>query len=79
MNLQHLPESFLHFVWQFQHFDCQNLRTDLGLTLQIIDPGKLNLDQGPDFLHAHIRMDGMDFFGHVLNLTMYLNIEIFFF
>jgi hypothetical protein len=60
-----LKEVFLHFIWQFQLFNKQDLKLVSGETLNIIKPGNLNEQSGPDFSHAHIRFDELDFYGHV--------------
>lgn len=36
-----------------------------GESLNVIKPGHLNEHSGPDFSHAHIRFDELDFYGHV--------------
>ncbi len=59
------PESLLHFVWRERHLDTRNLRTRCGQAVDILHPGRHNHDQGPDFLAARIRLDGMLFHGHV--------------
>jgi hypothetical protein len=50
-------EKLLQYIWQFQHFNKSQLQTTAGEDLQIISPGKLNKDQGPDFTSAQIRID----------------------
>ena len=50
-------EKLLQYIWQFQYFNRSNLQTANGEALQIIFPGKLNKDQGPDFLNAQIKID----------------------
>jgi Protein of unknown function (DUF2851) len=49
-----MREELLHFIWRFRHFDQRHLYTESGETLRIIYPGRLNGDQGPDFLQARI-------------------------
>jgi hypothetical protein len=49
-----MREELLHFIWRFRHFDQRQLYTESGETLRIISPGRLNTDQGPDFLQARI-------------------------
>ena len=51
-----MTERLLHFIWQFQYFNFNDLRTDEGELLQVIHPGTLNTNQGPDFLNAKIRV-----------------------
>jgi hypothetical protein len=54
-----MREALLHFIWRFRHFDQRQLYTESGETLRIISPGRLNTDQGPDFLQARIYIDGV--------------------
>jgi hypothetical protein len=63
---QHYPvgESFLHYIWQFQYFQKAALKTTAGETLNIIKPGILNSDAGPDFAQAKIKIDSIDWVGN---------------
>jgi hypothetical protein len=63
---QHYPvgESFLHYIWQFQYFQKGALKTTAGETLNIIKPGILNSDAGPDFAQAKIKIDSIDWVGN---------------
>jgi hypothetical protein len=54
-----MREELLHFIWRFRHFDQRELYTESGETLRIISPGRLNTDQGPDFLQARIYVGGV--------------------
>ena len=49
-----MTERLLQFIWQFQYFNKGDLVTATGEPVQIIHPGLLNSDQGPDFLNARI-------------------------
>lgn len=60
-----MDESFLHYVWQFQHFSHRGLTTSAGQPLQILYPGYSNRDAGPDFLQAKLRLGGLLWTGHV--------------
>ena len=55
-----LPEGFterlLHTIWQFQYFDLKSLTTFDGEDLSIIHPGSYNVNSGPDFFDARIRI-----------------------
>lgn len=50
-----MNEKLLQFIWQFQQYAAGELQTATGEPLQIIQPGKLNHHQGPDFSDARIR------------------------
>ncbi|MFN0048726.1 MAG: DUF2851 family protein [Cytophagales bacterium] len=58
-------EAFLQFIWQYQDFDHQNLRTTGGENIEIIHPGYKNVDGGPDFLHAKVKIDDLLWVGSV--------------
>jgi len=60
-----MREDFLHFVWQYQLFDARDLQTTRGQSLNILRPGRLNPDAGPDFYEAHLLIDGMRWVGQV--------------
>src|SRR3982750_4429304 len=58
-------EKLLQFIWQFQFFNRSALQTTNGEPVEIIFPGRLNTNQGPDFLEAQIRISNMLFAGSV--------------
>ena len=55
----------MQYVWQHRLWPHSHLRTVDGLPVQIIDPGKLNTDAGPDFFNAKIVIDGRKWAGDV--------------
>jgi Protein of unknown function (DUF2851) len=52
-----MTERLLQYIWQFQYFNYSDLRTDEGEALQIMHPGSLNSNQGPDFSDAKIKIN----------------------
>lgn len=60
-----MKESFLHFIWQFQYFNKNNLVTDQGEEVCVLSPGSLNTDAGPDFRNAKIKVGEIEWFGNV--------------
>lgn len=60
-----MNERLLQFIWQFQHYNHQQLFTDEGEVLQIINPGSLNYNQGPDFLNASARIGSTTWVGNI--------------
>ena len=52
-----MTERLLQFIWQFQYFNLTDLFLISGEKLDIIHPGQLNTNQGPDFLEARIRIN----------------------
>jgi len=59
------PEELLYFIWQFQYFDRTALYTTSGEKLEIMKPGMLNTDAGPDFFNARIRMGSQEWAGNI--------------
>jgi hypothetical protein len=59
-----MQESFLHFVWQYRLYQ-PGLRTTDGLEVEVISPGLLNRDAGPDFSNARVKIDGTLWAGNV--------------
>lgn len=50
-----MNEDFLNYIWKFQLIE-QNIFCIDGTPLQIIQPGERNLNSGPDFFNARIRI-----------------------
>lgn len=55
----------MQYVWQHRLWPHSHLRTVDGLPVQIIDPGRLNTDSGPDFFNAKVSIDGKLWAGDV--------------
>ena len=60
-----MNERLLQYIWQFQHFNKVDLRTTNGEALQVIFPGHINFNQGPDFLDAKLILDRTTWAGSV--------------
>ena len=60
-----MNERLLQYIWQFQYFNRNELCTVEGEEIQIIQQGKLNTNQGPDFTDARIRIGDTVFAGSV--------------
>jgi hypothetical protein len=61
----YMTEKLLHYIWQFQQFNKTDLVTIDGEKIEIIFPGSLNKDQGPDFSDAKIKIGNTLFAGSV--------------
>lgn len=59
------PEDFLHYLWKFRLFYQQELKTESGENLEIINVGFHNQNAGPDFESAKIRIDSTLWAGNV--------------
>lgn len=58
-------EDLLQFIWEQQLFDRHALRTTDGKAVEVIDPGRIQRDSGPDLLGAQLRIDGQRWAGTV--------------
>ncbi|MFM6925058.1 MAG: DUF2851 family protein [Ferruginibacter sp.] len=52
-----MTERLLQYIWQFQYFNRSNLVTEEGEQLQIMHPGNMNYNQGPDFTDAKVKIN----------------------
>jgi len=60
-----MKEKLLQFIWQYLYFNIRDLRTYSGEYLQIIYPGIINKNQGPDFINARIKVEGTLWAGNI--------------
>jgi hypothetical protein len=51
-----ITEKLLQFIWKFKYFNTKDLKTVQGETVQLLQHGTHNLNQGPDFLNAKIKI-----------------------
>ncbi len=51
-----MKEDFLHYIWQYQLFNHDNLQTDGGKALEIVQRGQQNPNAGPDFFNAKVKI-----------------------
>lgn len=58
-------EELLHYVWGHRLIDPAALVTSDGRRVQVIDPGLLNPNAGPDFFNAKVKIDGRLWCGNV--------------
>lgn len=59
-RVRHVPEAVLQNLWAEGRFDARGLTTTDGAAVEILDPGHLNRDGGPDFRDARLRLGGPD-------------------
>ena len=60
-----MNEAFLQFIWKHRLFHANNLKTTDGQSIQIINPGQLNSDAGPDFFNARMKIGETTWAGNV--------------
>ncbi len=60
-----MTEKLLQYIWQFQYFNSKGLLTEEGELLQVIHPGTLNTNQGPDFTDAKIKIENTVWAGSI--------------
>ena len=60
-----MKEDFLHFLWKHQKFPHDNLTTTQGSSLQVVKQGVYNTHAGPDFSDARLKIDALNWVGHV--------------
>lgn len=65
-----MTERLLQFIWQFQYMNTADLRTSQLQTVQIVNRGQYNTNQGPDFLNGKIRIDNTTWAG---NIELHIN------
>lgn len=57
--LPKIPEYYLYWAFEKKDYLVDHLHTTAKESLQIIDSGTRNLDNGPDFLNAILKIDGV--------------------
>ncbi len=60
-----ITERVLQQIWRRGDFIREGLRTERGEVLEILEPGRLNRQEGPDFKEARIRIGGRERVGDV--------------
>ena len=60
-----MKEDFLHYLWRTRKFDQNALKTTSGDSISIQAIGEHNLDAGPDFSNARIRIGDILWAGNI--------------
>ena len=60
-----IPEKFLHYLWKYRLFSEEELFTQAGDKVEVIQVGQHNPDAGPDFQNARIRIGSTTWVGNV--------------
>ena len=64
-DLKNIDEHFVQTVWNEQRFLNFDFKSTDGRSIQVIKPGFWNSNEGPDFVHAEILIDGDLYAGDV--------------
>jgi hypothetical protein len=67
-----IHERFLRHIWSQQYLRAADLRTADGKPVEVLSTGTLNLEGGPDFRHAKVRIGGTTYVGDIeIHRTVY--------
>ena len=55
----------MQYVWKHRLWRSEDMVTNIGKKVRVVDPGLLNTDAGPDFFNAKIEIDGHMWVGNV--------------
>lgn len=55
----------MQYVWKHRLWRSEDMVTNTGKKVRVVDPGLLNTDAGPDFFNAKIEIDGRMWVGNV--------------
>lgn len=60
-----MQEDFLHYLWKYKKFETTNSKTVSGEVISIVSAGQHNLNSGPDFFNAKLKIDEQLWAGNV--------------
>lgn len=60
-----MKEEILQYIWKFQHYNSNHLLSTNGDQISVIHPGVHNVNQGPDFTEAKIKINDTLWAGNV--------------
>ena len=60
-----VPEIVIQKIWYGGHFSKHQLRTQSGKPLKLLNLGRWNKQEGPDFIEARVEIDGKQIAGDV--------------
>lgn len=58
-------EQLMQYIWQHRLWRSEDMTTNDGRHVRVLDPGLLNTDAGPDFFNAKVEIDGQLWVGNV--------------
>ena len=60
-----MQEDFLHYIWRYKKINIFNLVTTNNQSVEILSVGQHNINSGPDFFNAKLRIDNQLWAGNV--------------
>lgn len=60
-----MKENFLQYIWKYQLLENKYLTTDKGDKIEVIRPGEINRDAGPDFFNSRIKINETTWAGNI--------------
>ncbi|HEY5369866.1 MAG TPA: DUF2851 family protein [Hanamia sp.] len=60
-----MKEDILQYIWKFQYYNFSDLLSSDGESIEVIHPGIHNVNQGPDFTEAKIKINDTVWIGNV--------------
>lgn len=60
-----MTEDFLQHIWKYHLFDKNNLIASTGEKIEILNIGQKNIDAGPDFFNAKVKIDNTVWAGNI--------------
>jgi len=60
-----MQEEFLHYIWKHKKLDVIHLKTTQNESIQIVSSGQHNLNSGPDFFNAQLKIGEQFWAGNV--------------
>jgi len=63
--MKNMKEEVLHYTWKHKLLPLKDLKTIDGKKVEILNPGIINHDSGPDFIGAKVIIDGLLWAGNV--------------
>lgn len=60
-----MQEDFIHYIWKYKKFKNNDLKTNEGEVLSLVSVGEHNINSGPDFFNARLKIDNQLWAGNV--------------
>ncbi|CAL2105995.1 conserved hypothetical protein [Tenacibaculum sp. 190524A02b] len=60
-----MKEEFLHFLWKHKLFLTKKIYTSQNEEIVVVKTGSHNKNSGPDFLNAHLKINGQAWVGNI--------------